>query len=121
MALSPHAHNFVRKAIVGLPFRYELKPMRLDTQTQSGSTKGSIKKFSEVVISFYNTLNAQYGKDTDNLHDITWPSSTELYTGDRVVVADGGFGVEDDFVISGNDPMPCTVRAIIPRMEQTGR
>jgi len=37
------------------------------------------------------------------------------------VVADGGFDVENPFEITGSDPMPCSVRAIIPRIEQTGR
>lgn len=121
MTLDPHEHNFVRKAVVGLSNRYIVKPMRLDVTTPGGTTKGSIKKFAEVVVSFLNTLGAQYGEDTDNLHDFTDAFGTTLYTGDKLAVTDGGFGVEDNFVISGNGPFPCTVRAIIPRVDKTGR
>jgi len=113
-------YNYVRKARIGLRYRYILKPMRMDIMTQSGTSKGSIGRFAEVVISFYKTLGAKYGKDTDNLHTISDFGST-VYTGDVVITTDGGFGVEDDFVISGNDPLPCVVRAIIPRKEITGR
>ena len=117
----------VSVAQVGLPFTYKLKPMRLDQNTSKGTSKGSIKKISEAVISFYNTLNAKYGDGIDT-HTIPWretaaeyTSPPDLVTGDKVVVADGGFSVEDPFQIEGSDPMPCTVRCIIPRLEQTGR
>jgi hypothetical protein len=114
------------RVIVGLPFRYELKPMRFDLQVD-GTTKGSLKRIAEVVISFYRTLNAEYGTDTDNLFNIDWRteeaygSPPALFTGDKVVAHEGGFSVEDEFVITGNDPMPCVVRAIVPRIEVVGR
>jgi len=120
MTLSPHVHNFVRKAEIGLNYTYILKPMRFDIVTQAGTTKGSIKRFAEIVISFFKTLGAKYGEDTDNLHTIEEFGST-VYTGDVVVTHDGGFGVEDDFIISGDDPLPCVVRSIIPRVKKTGR
>ena len=111
---------------IGLPFTYKLKPMRMD-QGYNGTSKGSIKKISEAVISFYKTLNARYGDGTDT-YDIDWRETDaeyttppDLVTGDKVVVADGGFSVEDPFQIEGSDPLPCTVRAIIPRIEVTGR
>ena len=116
----PHAHNFVRTARVGLRYRYILKPMRMDVMTTQGTTKGSIKKFAEVVISFFKTLGAKQGKDTDNLTTITDFGST-VYTGDVVVSTEGGYDVEDGFVISGNDPLPCVVRAIVPRVKKIGR
>jgi hypothetical protein len=114
------------QAIVGLAYRYTLKPMRFDLDTEGG-TKGSIKTFKEVVISFYRTLNAQYGVDVDNLFEIDWrgeeayDSPPALYTGDKPVVHEGGFDVEDAFIITGNDPLPCTVRCIVPRIDLVGR
>jgi hypothetical protein len=100
--------------------------MRLDQASAKGTTKGSIKKIAEVVISFFRTLNARYsdgtterGIDFRKTEAYTTPPS--LFTGDKVVVADGGFDVEDGFEITGSDPLPCTVRAIVPRLDQTGR
>lgn len=114
------------RVIAGIPFRYTLQPMRFDIDSQ-GTTKGTIKTFKEVVISFYKTLNAQYGTDTSNLFEIDWRteeaygSPPALFTGDKVVTHEGGFTVEDEFVISDNGPFPCTVRCLVPRIEITGR
>lgn len=108
------------RVIIGLPYRYSLKPMRFDLFTQQGTSKGSIKRFAEAVISFFESTGAKYGVDPDNLFDIDWPT-TGLYTGDKVVAHEGGFDVEDSIIITGDDPMPCTVRAIIPKIKWTGR
>lgn len=121
MVLSPHAHNFVRKATVGLPYRYTLSPMRLDITTAGGTTHGSIAKISEIVISFLDTLGAKYGSTLGDLKDIDFENTTTLNTGDVVVPFDGGYNIDDTIFISGNDPLPCTIRAIIPRKEKTGR
>jgi len=114
------------RVIVGLPYRYILKPMRLDYAVE-GTTKGTIKRVAEVVVSFLRTLNTEYGTDEDNLFQIDWRteeaygSAPALYTGDKVVSHDGGFGVEDDFIVTGDGPVPCTVRAMIPRVKALGR
>lgn len=112
---------------VGLPYRYKLKPMRLDQNTSAGTSKGSIKKITEVVVSFFETLLAHYSDGTDILDwdwretDAEYTTPPDLVSGDKVAVADGGFDVEDSFQIEGDEPMPCSVRAIIPRIEKTGR
>jgi len=121
MVLSPHAHNFVRKATVGLSFRYTLSPMRLDITTAGGTSHGSIGHIAEIVISFLNTLGAKYGSTLDDLKDIDFDSSTSLNTGDVVVSFDGGYSIDDTIFISDNGVFPCTVRAIIPRKDKTGR
>lgn len=116
----------VTKAHAGLPYTYQVEPMRLDVSTGEGTTHGSIKKIAEAVISFFKTLNARYGDGTDT-YDIDWRkeevygSPPDLFTGDKTVSFDGGFSTEDTFIISGSDPLPCTVRAIILRTEKTGR
>jgi hypothetical protein len=113
-------------AVVGIPFTYQVSPMRLDITTPVGTTHGSIKKISELVVSFFETLNAQYGDGIDT-YSIDWRTEEEygsqpdLFTGDKIVAFDGGFSTEDNIVISGSDPFPCTVRAIIPRIEKVGR
>lgn len=116
----------VTKAHVGLPFTYQLKPMRLDVSTGLGTTHGSIKKVSELVISFFKTLNAEYGDGTTT-NKINWrteevyDSPPDLFTGNKTITFDGGFSIDDPIIISGSDPLPCTVRAIIARTEKTGR
>ena len=118
-----------RNVRAGLPYISKAIPMRLDMNLAGGTTMGSIKKIGEVVFSVHDTLNMQYGaSDTElfpiNWEDARWKNTSEiegLFTGIVVVATDGGFDVEDDLVLSQSDPLPCTIRAIIPRVEKTGR
>lgn len=115
------------RAIVGLPFRHILKPMRFDLSVPGGNTKGSLKTFKELVISFYRAGNVYYGVDEDHLHRINfrteeaYGSPPALYTGDMVVTHEGGFSVEDSIIVTSDDPVPCTVRALVPRIDISGR
>lgn len=117
----------VEKAVIGLPFRYNVQPMRVDMDTRDGTSLGSFKKIAEMVISFLDTLGARYGRSVDTLFPIEWRTTEdygdppELFTGEQTVVFDGGFSPDDPILISGDDPLPCTVRAIVPRMDKVGR
>lgn len=119
----------VKKAQVGLAFTYKLEPMRPDVSGPGGTTHGSIVKVPEMGISFLNTMNAKYGVDDDALFDVDWTNArwknnteiTGLFTGDVVVVVNGGFTLENNLIISGSDPLPATVRCLVPKLEQTGR
>jgi len=112
--------------ISGLPFRYTVKPMRFDLQVDGG-TKGSIKRFPEIVASFYESVNVNYGIDTDNLFNIdfrtneAYGSPPALFTGDKVLAHEGGFDAEDSVIFTSNDPTPCTIRALVPRIGSVGR
>lgn len=119
----------VRNVRVGLSYRPKLTPMRMDVVFQTGATHGSIKKISELVISFHNAANVQYGRADTELFDIDFDDValkntskiTGLFTGDVPVHFDGGFDIEDSLVITQSDPLPCSVRAIVARLEQVGR
>jgi len=121
--------NTVTKAQAGLPSTYEVQPMRLDINTQQGTAFGSLKRISEIVVSLYNSANVSYGDSSSDLHSIdTTPNTlinkstiTGLFTGDVSVHQDGGFSVDDSIIISGSDPLPCTVRCLIPKVDVTGR
>ena len=114
------------RAVAGLSYTYQVSPMRLDVMTSKGTTSGSVKNISELVISFFATMNAQVGDGTDT-YDIDWRTTEDydsppaLFTGMKTVSFPSGFSTEDNIVISGSDPLPCTVRALIPRIEVTGR
>ncbi len=114
------------RVVVGLPYEYKVSPMRPDVTSLGGTTLGSIMKTHEIVASFFKTLNAKYGNG-DNQDDIDWRttepygSPPDLFTGLKTLVFDGGFTDEQNVVISGSDPFPCTVRAIILRTKKTGR
>jgi hypothetical protein len=114
---------------VGLAYTYKLKPMRLDQNMRTGTTKGSTKRISEAVVSVYKSFGTQYDNN-ETTYDLIVANNTEdpanftantLYTGDLVAHVDGGFNVENPFELTAADPYPCIVRAIIPRVEVTGR
>ena len=117
----------VAKASVGLPYRYILQPLRIELGTQRGVSHDSLKTINTLGISFLNTLGAQHGDSLDDLHTIDWRTTEPygdppaMFTGDKVVQHEGGFSIEAPIVITGIDPLPCTVRSITARVEVTGR
>ncbi len=119
----------VEKAQVGLIKNSILQPMRIVLGGQDGSSMGSITRINELVISFLDTGAAKYGSDENDLHSIDftdnrWTNSSEitgLFTGEVVVSMPGGFSVYNPIIITSEGPMPCTIRAIVPRMDVTGR
>jgi hypothetical protein len=117
----------VSKCAIGLPFRYTLKPMRIETQTQAGASHGSAAKIAEVVVSFYRSLDVQYGVDLSHLFDLDWRSietydlPPALFTGDRTLTLDGGFDSETPIILTGVEPLPATIRCIVARVDFSGR
>ncbi len=119
----------------GLPFTPQVKPMRLDVEDTGGTTHGSIKNIPELVLSLLNSKNVAYGDSIDDIFDVDLSSDelvnnsevTDLFAGDVTVHQDGGFSIEDSIVITSQktsgltDPTPLTVRAIVARMDKTGR
>lgn len=111
------ADNLQRKAIAGLPTTYTLRPMRIVYDTDEGTSMGATIRVSSIMVSFFNTLGAKYGKSRDDLKDITFEATA--FTGTTPPLTfDGGFDENTDLYISGNDTMPCTVRAIIVKIHK---
>lgn len=117
------------KVHAGLSFTPKLEPMRPDITTAAGTTHSSLVKVPEMGISFLNTMNATYGVTDDDQFDIDfdderWTNNAEidnLFTGDIIVAVDGGFSLDNNLIISSDSPLPLTVRALIPKIERTGR
>ena len=117
------------KVQVGLPYTSKLQPMKPVISTQIGSSAASIVSVKEMGISLLDSAGVKYGTSDDNLYDIDltsvrWTNTSEitgLFTGTVVVSVDGGFSLDNPLIISSSSPLPLTVRAIIPRMDVTGR
>ncbi len=115
------------RAVVGLSSEYRVSPMRPDIVTQGGTTHGSIQIVPEIVLSLFASGGVEYGDGTnqqpiDFRTDEDYDSPPNLFTGDTDALPfDGGFTKDVNIVISGSGPLPCTVRAIILRIEKTGR
>ena len=115
------------RAVVGLPYTYRVSPMRKDIATREGTTLGSKTKTTEIVLSLFASGNVSFGDGTnqkpiDFRTTEPYDSPPQLFTGLTENLAfDGGYTRENDIVVSGSDPLPCTVRAIVARTEKTGR
>jgi hypothetical protein len=117
------------KVHAGLPFEYALKPMRIVLGSPTGTSYGSITRVSEIVLSFLNTLGVNYGDKADNQYaidftDPRWENEEYidgLFSGDVVVAMPGGFSVNNPILITGSGPYPFTLRAMIVRLDKTGR
>jgi hypothetical protein len=119
----------VLKAQVGLSYTWKVSPMRLVVDGEEGSSIGSNIRVSQLIISFLNTLGAKYytvnstSPETINFSDSRWTNEeliTDLFTGDVLVSLPGGFSPQTPIVITGDDPLPATVRCLIARAEKTG-
>ncbi len=110
----------------GLLSTYQLSPMRMDRNTQTGTTHGSIQVVPTLVVSLFKSGGVSYGDGDDQTAidfriDEPFGDQPALFTGDMVVTFDAGFNIDGNIVISGTTMLPCTVRAIIARTEKTGR
>jgi hypothetical protein len=118
------------KVQYGIAYKSKLMPMKPVVNTQMGSSAASIVSCKEMGISFLNTMDAQYGVADDKLFDINyddprWQNNADsiagLFTGTVSVSVDGGFSIDNNLIISTDAPLPCIVRALIPKVEVTGR
>lgn len=113
------------KVHIGLPYPSKLRPMRIIV----GDSMGSHVRVAELVISLYNTGALKYGVNENNLidvdlNDVRWNNTCKikgLFTGEVVVSVPGGFDPLVPIFIVSDAPLPLTVRAIVPRIERTGR
>jgi hypothetical protein len=119
----------VYKAQVGLPFTAAVQPMRIVTNSQNGTSMGSVSKISELVLSL-NDSSAIKSGNTDSTQvaiDLTDPklenssAITGLFSGEVPVHHDGGFSIQSPIIVSSNSPLPFILKAIIARIEPTGR
>ncbi len=93
---------------IGLQFNSTLKPTKLDIE---GLGLSLTKKITRAVLSFYNTLRGKYGVSTSTLFDVA-PDDTDLFTGIKEVNMPSGYEREGDIVISQQEPLPLTARAM---------
>ena len=123
------------KVHAGLPFTPYLKPMRLDTETNRGSSHGTVKNIHELVLSVLDSTSIRTGQSSSDMRPVGLTKKklvnnsdiTGLFTGDIVLSHNSGFSIEDPILISSSqtssitDPTPLTVRAIVARIEERGR
>jgi hypothetical protein len=102
-------------------------PMRLEAGSQDGTAQGKIKRISEVIIRFFETLGGKcgrYGEELDSLsfRDPETPmgSPPVIASGDHRVDFPGDYDRDALIEIVQDEPLPMTVTAIMPQMRTYG-
>ena len=107
--------NTYTQVIWGLPYVSQMKSLRYEAGGGFGTPEGSIQRIHEIVVEFYNSYYAQYGRDATNLLDFAGMDKiTRIDTGIAVKFP-GGSQRGDQIVISTNKPLPLTVSSIIAK------
>jgi hypothetical protein len=111
------------KVHVGLPYTAKLRTMRLETGSSSGVGQTKRKVISRLNLRFYETIQAKFGPDEDNLEEIIFNTSTQVYgaavpmfTGDKEGVFPGGYDRDAYVMVVHDSPLPFTLLALVPEV-----
>jgi hypothetical protein len=103
----------VEKASVGYSYTASCKTLPLDLQGDIGSSQGSLKRVSKVIVRVWNSLGCQVGEKTTNLDDIVFRESDDrmdlsppLFTGDKTVLTNMDYNTEGGMYIQQDKPFP---------------
>ena len=108
---------------IGLKYESKLMPMKPLPDAAMMSKKATCKQMG---ISVHNTDEITYGvNDNDmkqiNFNDVQWKNKCEidgLFTGSVAVSVPDGFGINLPLQIITDAPLPCVVRAMIPKVDR---
>ena len=105
---------------VGLGYTSVIKTMNLEYATTEGTSQGKPMYIGKVFVRLYKSLGFKYGDGT--LEDSAYfgpppmDSATPLFTGDKEVQFQAGHRLERTIVIKQEQPLPCHVLGIFPKM-----
>lgn len=108
--------------LVGLPFVARGRTLGLDPETAAGSVKGKKKRLNGLAVSLLDTVGGKIGTPGDL--ELLAPSgggtmnaAPKLFSGTKVVTPIGGWDEEIQVEFVQDQPLPMTVRAIVPEFE----
>jgi len=111
------------QAKVGLLYTSDLQTMRLD-EGYTETTQTKTKRIYDLSVRFQDTVGAKVGPDAANLTAIDFRASGSpmdlpipLFTGDKQIEFDTGYGTEGLVYIQQPQALPMTILGIYPRLE----
>ena len=115
--------NATEQAKVGLLYSSDLQTMRLD-EGYTETTQTKTKRIYDLSIRFQDTVGASVGPNAANLTNIDFRASgfsmnlpIPLFTGDKTIEFDTGYGTEGLVYIQQPQALPMTILGIYPRLE----
>jgi hypothetical protein len=111
---------------VGLGYRGWIRSMPLNPTTAVGVATSRTMTLDKVGVLFRHTLGAKVGASAYKLEDVVFRSTNDrtgnpppLFTGVKEVLVKDGYENEKFVHIVQDEPLPCTVQAIIPYVNVT--
>ena len=109
--------EYSNKVHVGQKITSKLQPMRFGVTSK--------KKITKLALRLYKTLTCKVGTTESNVDPIEFRTGADLmdteispFTGDKEVVISGGYNNAGDIMIIADQPLPCNILSIEPRMSE---
>ena len=108
--------------IVGLPYSHLVRPQPIEAGSGVGSAQGRPKRVDTLALRFYNSAQCKFGRSEANQEEIPFREASDdmsdpitLYTGDKVIPFEGAYDNDSSIFITGSDPLPCHITALVAR------
>ena len=111
------------KAQIGLPYDSVLQTMRIESQSEEGTSQSRTKRINEVTIRLHKTVGVEVGPSLSDMERIPFRSSAAsmdtavpLFTGDKQVEFRDDFNTDGYIYVRQTQPLPLTILSIYPRI-----
>ena len=111
------------KAQIGLPYDSILQTMRIESQSEEGTSQSRTKRINEVTIRLHETVGVEVGPSLSDMERIPFRSSAAsmdtavpLFTGDKQVEFRDDFNTDGYIFVRQTQPLPLTILSIYPRI-----
>jgi hypothetical protein len=114
-------------AAVGLPYTARVQTLDPEVATDLGPSQGKTRRVERLTFRVVDTYNLKFGTSESDLELIPFRlpahamDSITLFTGDKRVLLKNNPDRRFDFFIHHNDPLPCTILAIMYSINMSER
>lgn len=109
-------------AVVGLPYTCDFESLDVDFDDPEGTSVGRMKTISSVALKVEDTRGFWAGTSFDHLDEARMLDESfgddpiPLFTGEKVLLPDGGYDTSVRVCVRQVDPIPLTISAIVPEV-----
>jgi len=115
------------KVHVGINFVGTIVPHAVDAGFQDGTSVGRVARISKVAVRLYQTYGLKAGPKTGVVSPLNFSTDTARmgaalvpFSGDKDIPLDSGSEPSPQIRMVHDEPLPCTVLSIMPRIHGTG-
>jgi len=111
------------KVHIGLPYTSLLQTMRIESQSNEGTSQSKTKRINEVTLRLHETVGVEVGASLTDMERIPFRSSAAamdtavpLFTGDKQVEFRDDFNTDGHVYVRQTQPLPLTLLSIYPML-----